>query len=182
MEAQIRKALQELDKGKFINLHISADTYQELKGEKLASCLIGQRDQVIYITSKTPSVKLQKGMSRRMRDSIYFIDMVGGSGSVFSKETGNTLFTATERSLTELGISVFSLERFKNKKKLIVLDSIPSLVELNGMESVVSFLMFLRKKIESTGDCGLLLSLSDSDDNFEGVSERYFHKTIKLGR
>jgi hypothetical protein len=181
METQIKKALQEVNDGTFINLHLSNDAYHEMKGPRLTKCLIGRKSQIIYITSKTPSIKLQKGMSKKTRDSIFFIDMVGGSGSVFSKEEKNTLYTATERSLTELGISVFSLEKFKNKKKLIVLDSIPSLVEKNGLESVVNFLRFLRERIESSGDSGLLLSLYDQEQELLNlIDDKFFHKTIKL--
>ena len=177
----IKKALEELRNGKFINLHLTSDAYHELKGPKLTKCLIGKKNQIIYVTSKTPSAKLKVGMSKSMKDSVFFIDMVGGSGSVFSKIKENTLFTATEQSLTELGISVFSLEQFRDKKKLIVLDSIPSLVEKNGLESVVNFLQFLRRRIETSGDCGVLLSLTEPENEIPvGISERFFHKTIKL--
>jgi len=181
MESQIRKALEEVDQGRFINLHLPAETYDDIKGQKLACWLNAKNRQIIYITSKTPSEKLGKKMSRRLRESVFFVDMVGGSGSVFSREGENTLYTATETSLTELGISVFSLERFRKKDKLIVLDSIPSLIEKNGIESVTSFLRFLKGRIESGRDCGLLLSLCDNEGIPASlIGEKFFHKTLKI--
>lgn len=181
MTKHIEYALKKIGKGNFVNILLSPHNYDKFAGSKLTNHLIRRKIPIIYITSNKPSAFLQKNLGKKEKESIFFVDMVSGSGSVFSKTMGNTLFTPTPNSLTEVGISVSSSDIFKGKKKIVVLDSIPSLIHSNGEETVLQFINFLRQRIDSAGDSGLLISIVDKDeDPIVTFASRFFHEIVKV--
>ena len=176
-------AIKKVEDGLFLKFLMDHNHYNELIGPELTGRFLENNKQLIYITSNKPSSILQEGLNKNKRDSTYFIDMVSGSGSVMSKIDGNTHFMPGPQSLTELGISIFTNEQFANKKKLIVLDSLPSLIEKNGEAEVVNFLKFLRQKVESSTDSGILLSITDENSKGEfSFAKKHVHEVIRIGR
>jgi hypothetical protein len=179
MAHDICSALKKVEDGTFLKILMDHEHYGELIGPKLTSRFLEKNKQVIYITSNKPSSLLQNGLSKNNKESVYFIDMVSGSGSIMSKQEGNTHFMPSPNSLTEMGISIFVNPQFTKKKKLVVLDSLPSLIERNGKEEVINFLRFLRQRVDNSGDCGVLLSIV-KDGNEEGFASEFCHEIVNL--
>lgn len=181
MDLDIDDAVSKVKQGRFLKFLIGNEHYQEMVGPEMTSRFLGKGHHLVYITSNKPSLLLQKGLAGKNRDSVYFIDMVSGSGSVLSRKKGNIHFMPSPKSLTELGISIFTNEELSGRRKLVLLDSIPSLIEKNGEEEVLNFIRFLSHRVENTSDSGVLISVTDENFRDENsFAGKHVNETISI--
>ncbi|MEW5996768.1 MAG: ATPase domain-containing protein [Candidatus Micrarchaeota archaeon] len=122
---------------------------------------------LIYVTANKPYAVLRKELERgsAKTDKMFFIDMITKKAAGASVREKDCLYIASPDSLTELTIALNSaVAALPQKGKVILLDSVSTLLMYNNAGAVGKFVHFFTAKMASWDAEGVLVSLEDGTD------------------
>jgi hypothetical protein len=121
----------------------------------------------IYITANRPYTHLINLLKKENINTkqILFIDTITSMGFDDVNRTENAIFTGSTKALTEISIAATSaITKSTSNNKLLLIDSISTLLTYNNLESVTRFSRFIINKMHDNEINGVIISVDKTTD------------------
>lgn len=146
----------------------NASDYQDVNF-RIMDRLVNDKDiPGLYVTVNKPYKTIQKLLDEQEIDSsrIFFIDAITKKRRDETSDENNVVFIESPQSLTDLSIAMKGvIESMPDKEKFLFFDSISMLKTYSDSNTVAKFAHYLTTNIREWDVAGVIISVSDTDDD-----------------
>jgi len=131
-------------KGKISLVVVDPESYREACSSLLSGLLKASRSaNCIYISTTMPYAEASRMLQKNGLDAkrLFFIDTMSKSASLGKERAENVIFVEDPKNLTMVGVALSeALYKMEGKERVLILDSISSLLMYNSPDIVLRFL------------------------------------------
>ncbi len=175
-----------VDKGVIV-LEVTSPDYTNFVAEFITFMLKEPDLGCVYVTINKPYSFLKETFSKAGLDilKLYFIDAISRSVGEESTRKENVIFAESPSDLTGISIALDQTcnELLKrNRKPLIIFDSVATLTIYSPIESVERFVHITTSKIRLKGFRGMIISMSKAvDEKLPEMIKQFCDEVIQIG-
>ena len=137
----------------------------------------------IYVTLNTPIANLVDTLEKASIniENTYFIDGVTKTTESEAIESEHCRYLESPRDVVDLSILIDELlSKIQHPKKVVVIDSISTLMVYNSEQAIKQFAHSITGKIKSKNASGIIIASDDTDNEALNSIAHFCDKTLKL--
>lgn len=175
----LREILTDLHESNIVLANVTTEKYQKTTTEILR-VVSRQGGYWIYVTVNKPFAALKDRMLKDKIDisGVFFIDMAAGPSGI--NRDSNCLYLGNPRDLTSVSIAIDQAIYSMKHKKIVVFDSVNTLLNYNNETIVIRFLHALVGKMRMRNAKLILLWVGSPKENIISQLAQFCDKSVAV--